>query len=127
VSGIGQPYDPATGEGVVGRNYTYQTMRAVSVFFDEQVILNSFMGAGALGVAVDEYNGDNFDHGAYGFIGGGYIACYTTGARPICYHPVHRRTPRWGAAWKAAVARHYNHSTSLQCFGASMAHRHNHL
>ena len=25
LSGIGKPYDPKTGEGVVGRNYTYQT------------------------------------------------------------------------------------------------------
>lgn len=27
LSGIGQPYDPATGKGVVGRNYAYQTRR----------------------------------------------------------------------------------------------------
>ena len=25
LSGIGKPYDPATGKGVVGRNYAYQT------------------------------------------------------------------------------------------------------
>lgn len=25
LSGIGRPYDPATGQGVVGRNYTHQT------------------------------------------------------------------------------------------------------
>jgi hypothetical protein len=96
LSGIGQPYDPATGEGTVGRNYTYQTMSSATVFYDQDVILNSFMGAGALGMAIDEYNGDNFDHGPHGFIGGGYIACYNTGARPIQYHPVPEGTPRWG-------------------------------
>ena len=28
LSGIGKPYDPATGKGVVGRNYAYQTTSA---------------------------------------------------------------------------------------------------
>jgi gluconate 2-dehydrogenase alpha chain len=85
------------------------------------------MGAGALGMAIDEYNGDNFDHGPHGFIGGGYIACYNTGARPIQYHPVPEGTPRWGAGWKEAVARHYNHTAGIGCHGASMAHRANYL
>ena len=37
LSGIGTPYDPATGKGVVGRNYAYQTTSGVQVFFDESV------------------------------------------------------------------------------------------
>ncbi len=28
LSGIGKPYDPQTGQGVVGRNYAYQTTSA---------------------------------------------------------------------------------------------------
>ena len=43
------------------------------MFFDDKII-NPFMGAGALGRSIDEFNGDNFDHGPLGFIGGGYIA-----------------------------------------------------
>jgi hypothetical protein len=35
-----------------------------------------------LGQAVDEFNGDNFDHGPLGFVGGDYIALWTTGGRP---------------------------------------------
>jgi gluconate 2-dehydrogenase alpha chain len=127
VSGIGTPYDPTTGTGTVGRNYTYQTMTGVTVFFDEDVNINPFMGAGALGTAIDDFNGDNFDHAQLGFIGGGYIACYTTGGRPIQSHPVPKGTPRWGPKWKRAVARHYNHTTSLTIHGASMAHRGNYL
>ncbi|HET8726381.1 MAG TPA: GMC family oxidoreductase [Alphaproteobacteria bacterium] len=127
LSGIGRPYDPTTGEGVVGRNYTYQTMSGVTVFFDEDVNLNQFMGAGALGMAIDEFNGDNFDHSGLGFIGGGYIAAWTTGAKPILSHPVPEDTPRWGLEWKRAVARHYNHTASLSVHGASMAHRGNYL
>jgi gluconate 2-dehydrogenase alpha chain len=127
VSGIGKPYDPKTGEGVVGRNYAYQTMGAVGLFYDENTNINPFMGAGALGTVIDDYNGDNFDHSRLGFIGGSYICAYMTGARPIQYHPVPPGTPRWGAGWKQGVKRYYNHSVSLQCHGASMAARGNYV
>ncbi len=126
-SGIGQPYDPATGDGVVGRNYAYQTMSSVSVFYDKQVRLNEFMGAGALGTVIDDYNGDNFDHDGLDFVGGAYIAVNTTGARPILFHPVPPGTPRWGAQWKKAVADHYNHTLSVGCHGSSASHRRNYL
>ncbi len=82
LSGIGQPYDPSTGAGVVGKNYAYQTMSSVNVFFDDK-ILNPFIGAGALATVIDDYNGDNFDHSGLGFIGGAYIAGMVTGGRPI--------------------------------------------
>src|SRR4029079_3657981 len=58
VSGIGKPYDPAVNTGVVARNYAYQITSAVDIFTKD--VLNPFMGAGALGQAVDEFNGDNF-------------------------------------------------------------------
>jgi gluconate 2-dehydrogenase alpha chain len=127
VSGIGQPYDPVTGEGVVGRNYAYQTMSSVSVFYGRDVNINPFMGAGALGTVIDDYNGDNFDHGGLGFVGGAYVAVNTTGGRPIQHHPVPPDTPRWGARWKKAVADSYNHTLSIGCHGACAAHRDNHL
>lgn len=82
LSGIGEPYDPKTRSGVVGRNYSYQTESSVNVFTREEN-LNPFMGAGALGQIVDDYNAGNFDHGPHGFIGGGYIALWQTGGRPI--------------------------------------------
>jgi gluconate 2-dehydrogenase alpha chain len=80
LSGIGKPYDPQTGEGVVGKNYAYQTMSSVNVFFDDK-ILNPFIGAGALATVIDDFNGDNFDHSGLGFIGGAYIAGMVTGGR----------------------------------------------
>jgi gluconate 2-dehydrogenase alpha chain len=121
LSGIGTPYDPSTGEGNVGRNYCYQTMSSLTLFFAEDVHLNQFMGAGALGTAIDEYSGDNFDHTGLGFVGGAYITAYTTGARPIEFHPAPPGTPRWGARWKSETARSYNHTGSLSVHGASNA------
>ncbi len=106
LSGIGQPYDPVSGEGVVGRNYAYQTMSSVNVFFDDKII-NPFIGAGAMATVIDDYNGDNFDHSGLGFIGGAYIAGMVTGGRPIEMIYTPKGTPAWGLDWKHAAAKNY--------------------
>lgn len=127
LSGLGKPYDPATNEGVVGRNYAYQTMSAVRVFFSGKHRFNPFMGAGALGMVADDMNGDNFDHAGLGFVGGGYIAATQTNGRPIENSPVPSETPTWGGAFKKAMRDHYNSTTTLVMHGSSMAIRANHL
>src|SRR5258706_14133394 len=96
-SGIGKPYDPVANTGVVGRNYAYQTPSSVTLFFEDKHF-NSFMGAGGLGMAVDEFNGDNFDHAGLGFIGGGFIPSVSSGARPIEATPAPARPPPRGPA-----------------------------
>jgi gluconate 2-dehydrogenase alpha chain len=126
LSGIGQPYDPQTGQGVIGKNYAYQIVSGVDVFFDDKV-LNPFVGAGALGVGIDEFNGDNFDHSGLGFIGGGYLACWNTHGRPIEHHPIPKGTPKWGAKWKQAVAKNYLTTATISTHGAVMSHRGNYL
>lgn len=126
LSGIGEIYDPRTGEGLVGKNYTYQVMSSVDVFFENEYT-NQFIGAGALGMVVDDYNGDNFDHSGLGFIGGAYIASWTTNARPIESHPVPEGTPEWGSAWKRAVIDNFLKHNGLSVHGASMAYRQNYL
>ena len=125
LSGIGEPYDPQSGRGVVGRNYAYQITSSVDVFQDR--ILNPFMGAGALGQAIDEFNGDNFDHGPLGFIGGGYIALWNTGGRPILQHHVPVDAPKWGAGWKKAMQENYLTATSIATHGSVMSYRQNYL
>jgi len=126
VSGIGAPYDPRTGQGVIGKNYAYQITSSVNVFYDDK-IMNPFIGAGTMGMLIDDFNGDNFDHAGKGFIGGGYIACWNTGGRPIETHPVPDGTPKWGAKWKRAVAQSYLRTTSVATHGAVMSHRGNYL
>ena len=126
LSGIGKPYDPVANRGAVGRNYAYQTMSSVSLFFEDKVF-NQFMGAGALGTVIDEFNGDNFDHAGLGFIGGGYLSVTSTGARPIDYHPVPTGTPTWGSGWKKAVAHYYNRSCGIGVQGACQSYRTNYL
>jgi gluconate 2-dehydrogenase alpha chain len=85
------------------------------------------MGAGALGQAVDNFNGDNFDHAPHGFIGGGYIALWNTGGRPILQEYLPEGAPKWGAGWKKAMHEDYLRSTWIQCHGSVMSYRSNYL
>jgi gluconate 2-dehydrogenase alpha chain len=126
LSGIGEPYDPATGEGVVGRNYAYQATGHVQMFFEDQVY-NRFMGGGGVGMVIDDFNGDQFDHGELDFIGGAYIGLTSMGSPPIRSHPVPSGTPRWGSGWKEAVAKYYRRSLQLIVQGACQSHRGNYL
>jgi gluconate 2-dehydrogenase alpha chain len=125
LSGIGEVYDPKTRSGTLGRNYAYQMVSGVDVFVEEN--LNPFMGAGALGQAIDDFNGDNFDHGPHGFIGGAYVALWTTGGRPILQHQLPEGTPEWGSAWKQAMAENYLRSASLSVHGSVMSYNDAHL
>jgi gluconate 2-dehydrogenase alpha chain len=125
LSGIGTPYDPATEKGTIGRNYAYQTQSYVPVFFSEDVRLNSYMAAGASGTVIDDFSVDNFDHSGLDFIGGSYIMSGSTNARPIEFHPTPPGTPRWGARWKQAVRKHYNHTAIFNISGSSTSVRQN--
>ncbi|MDB5839500.1 MAG: family oxidoreductase [Herminiimonas sp.] len=128
LSGIGTPYDPKSGKGVVGRNYAYQTQSAVQVYYDRKININPFMRSGANGTLISDYVSDlAFDHGPLGFIGGAYIGEIMTHGRPIEFHPTPPGTPTWGADWKKAVARHYNHTSVVLLSGSSMASTRNYL
>lgn len=127
LSGIGQPYDPTTGKGTVGRNYSYQTNSLVNGFFDG-VTMNPFIGGGALGVQIDDFNGDNFDHSALDFIGGAGVLVNSTGGRPINkMDNLRPGTRRWGSDWKKGYARDYQTAGTVMCQGTSMPTRNNYL
>ncbi|MBU9672434.1 GMC family oxidoreductase [Planococcus sp. CP5-4] len=125
VSEIGQMYDPETGEGSLGKNYAYQILPGASGFFDDQ--MNVFMGAGALGMTIDDFNGDSFDHSDLDFIHGASISMTQTGSRPIASNPLPPETPSWGADFKKASIENYTRTLSVGAQGASMPHRDNYL
>lgn len=128
LSGIGAPYDPNTGKGVIGKNYAYQMMSNVNVFFDKDVAINPFIGAGSGGnQIIDEFNSDHFDHGPHGFVGGGYILGGQTGGRPIQQLLVPPGTPAWGEKWKRAAKDSYLHTTGVQSHGSVMSYRDRYL
>jgi gluconate 2-dehydrogenase alpha chain len=126
-AGIGEPYDYKTGKGAVGRNYCYQVSgNSVTVFFEDKEI-NPFMAAGAHGVLIDDFNGDNFDHAGLDFFGGAWIQAGPTNGRPIVTRPVPPGTQRWGREWKKATAKWYNHAFAIGASGCNYAHRENFL
>ena len=107
-SGVGQAYDLVQKTGQIGRNLTHQTISTAIGFFDKNKYnFNPFASAGAIGMCIDEFNGDNFDHGPLGFIGGGYMGQVQTNGRPIEQTDVRPGTPAWGAAWKKGVRDNY--------------------
>jgi gluconate 2-dehydrogenase alpha chain len=105
-SGIGTPYDPNTRQGTIGRNYSYQVTSSVNGFWPDKNF-NPFISSGAIGMCIDEFNGDNFDHSSLGFVGGGYMGAVMTNGRPIAGAILPTGTPSWGAAWKNAMAENY--------------------
>jgi gluconate 2-dehydrogenase alpha chain len=126
LSHIGTPYDPATNTGTVGRNFSYQTVSSARGFFAKERF-NQFAGAGALGSIVDEFNGDNFDHGPHGFIGGGYLIGQNTGLRPIEQRVLPTGSPRWGEGWKQANNAWYDRNVNVGTHGASTSRRQNYI
>jgi gluconate 2-dehydrogenase alpha chain len=126
LSGIGTPYDPASNIGTTGRNYAYQTANGVTLFFDDKNF-NPFIGGGAIGIGIDEFNNDNFDHSGLGFFGGGSIRVTPIGAAPIGNRPTPPGTPLWGAEWKRQTVKNYLSTMSIGCEASSYATRTNYL
>ncbi|MDQ0063403.1 GMC family oxidoreductase [Paenibacillus harenae] len=127
MSGIGKPYDPSKGTGAIGRNYAYQVIKGSAAGFFEKQEFNTFAGAGALGVSIDDYNGDNFDHSDLKFIHGGVISLSQTGARPIQNNTTPSGTPSWGADFKAKSVYYANRTLAVGTQGSSMAYKHHFL
>ena len=128
LSEIGQPYDVATGLGVVGRNYAYQMTSGVSMFFDHDKPMNPFIGAGAGGAQIiDDFHTENYDRGPLNYIGGAYVGVTQTGGRPIQQMPLPEGTPQWGVGWKNAIKENYLYASTISSHGSVMAYRDNYL
>jgi gluconate 2-dehydrogenase alpha chain len=126
LSEIGKPYDPVSNQGVVGRNYSYQTGGKVSLFFEDKEF-NPFIGGGMTGTSIDDLSGDNFDHSKLDFIGGAYVAAQSNGATPIHAKLMPPGTPRWGSGWKQAAAQYYRRSFAITYHGSCQSYRTHYL
>ena len=124
VSNIGKPYNPTTGEGVVGKNFAYQYYTDASVYYKEGAQNNPFIGAGAAGTIIDDFNGLNFDHREGDFVGGAYIAAANSGGRPITQVGTAPGTPNWGKGWKQGKKDGYQRSfAGLWAQGSVMSYK----
>ena len=82
LSGIGEPYDPVTQKGIIGKNYCYQTGAGATLFFEGRHF-NPFISTGGLSIVADDYNVNvDFDRGKHGFVGGFTLSGGMTNGRP---------------------------------------------
>ena len=123
LSQIGKPYNPVTGEGVVGRNYAYQMNGGVKLFFDNETRFNPFAASGTTGMFIDNFNAENFDHAALGFVGGATISATITGGRPIQQLSIPAHAPAWGSGWKQAIKDAYLHTMNVGSSGSVMPYK----
>ena len=79
-----------------------------AAFFEDASSIPSW-AAGVIAAAIDDFNGDNFDHAVSASSAAAIISPAVSGGRPIQGRAVPPGTPRWGSAWKQATAKWYNH------------------
>jgi gluconate 2-dehydrogenase alpha chain len=126
LSEMGEPYDPVTGKGNLGRNLTHQVyFPAATAFFEKP--LNRFMGAGAAGIRVNDLDGDVFDHGELPFLRGGTLEAVSLGHRPIANFGVVPQMVKsnWGSEWKKAALHYYDRTGNIMFYGEHLAYRGN--
>ena len=122
ISGIGKPYDPVSKTGTIGRNYSYQNLNRVSLFFDESVQANQFIGNGGAGTTIDDLNGKQNDSSKTGFIGGGIVWARQPGAGPVRGIATAPGVPNWGSDWKKGIKEAFRHSFYFEVQGSCMAY-----
>jgi len=129
LSDIGEPYNPQTRKGVIGRNFHGQfnmSFLGARGFFDKNKF-NLYMGAGALGGTMSDFAADNFDHSDLGFINGGAIELRQYGDGAIASNRVPRGTPRWGKEFKENSIFYANRVLNIWYTSAVMPWWHNFL
>ncbi|EJF91561.1 GMC family oxidoreductase [Bartonella tamiae] len=123
LSELGQPYDPYSGEGVIGRNYAYQTMIGGGTLYYKDKTFNPFVGTGCNGSFIDDYGFNQIDFAKEGFIGGSRVSTNQTNGQPIHSMPLPDGTPNWGGGWKKAIGEWYGHSMAITQHGSVMSYR----
>lgn len=112
LSEIGEPYDPESGTGIIGKNFTGHfgsvTYGGARGYFEDKKF-NTFAGAGALGAIIDDFNGDNIDNTDLDFLHGFEVHIKQHGAGPISQDfQVPEGTAAWGEEFKKNLLHYAN-------------------
>jgi gluconate 2-dehydrogenase alpha chain len=130
LSKIGSAYDPKTGKGSLGRNFTHTVGGGgAALIFSKP--LNGFMYAGGQAMRISDFDGFNGIPEDSGVLRGGISNTGGGGVRPIGSFG---RMPRgvtarnWGSDWKKAAVEHFDKVASLGTFEMDhLAYKHNYV
>jgi gluconate 2-dehydrogenase alpha chain len=132
LSDIGERYDPATGKGTLGKNLTHQVTSGGEgmLVFDEP--LNLFMGSGAVGYGIADFDGDLKEEVPEKLLRGGlFLRGAATGEGPVASfgHIPKGEAPRnWGSEWKKASIKYWDRvGPGVEMRGEHFAYRQNYM
>ncbi|MGM8366428.1 GMC family oxidoreductase [Virgibacillus sp. W0181] len=130
LSEIGEQFDPKTGKGVIGKNYTshYTALGGNSAtgFFEDKKF-NTFAGAGALGAVLDDFNGDNIDNSKTDFLHGFNLSIFQDGAGAIANNRVPSGTPLWGNEFKEKSLHYAYRHLTVSGMQGTLPRQHNYM
>jgi gluconate 2-dehydrogenase alpha chain len=112
LSAIGEPYNPVTAKGTLGKNLTHQVTSggAGMLVFKER--LNLFMGSGAVGYGIADFDGDLKEETAEKVLRGGlFLRGAAASQGPVASFgriPGGEAPRNWGSAWKKASISHWD-------------------
>jgi gluconate 2-dehydrogenase alpha chain len=112
LSEIGEPYHPGTGTGTLGKNLTHQVTSGAAGMLVFKERLNLFMGSGAVGWGIADFDGDLKEEPSEKVLRGGlFLRGAAASIGPVASFG---RIPRgeaqrnWGSAWKKASISHWD-------------------
>ncbi len=132
LSKIGTPYDAATGEGTLGKNFCHQMSGGGGGQIVYKEPMNSFMSAGGQGMAFSDFDGfNNIDPDAGILRGGTFTGGGAGGGHPIASFgavPAGASKKNWGGEWKKAALEYHDRVGGGGGFSAEhLAYKHNFL
>lgn len=131
LSKIGVPYNPQTGKGIIGKNFTghfsnLSTYIGARGFFEEKKF-NLYAGTGSLGSTIDDFAGDNEDHTNLNYLHGFEIHFSQLGMRPISNNQVPNGTPLWGKEFKKNSLHYTNRNIFITSQTAFLPNKYSYL
>lgn len=128
LSEIGEPYDPETKKGSIGKHMTghdtYADVAGVNGFFNDKKF-NKYAGAGSLSSTIDDFSTDIFDHSDFDFLHGFDIQINQSGDGPIANNKVPKGTPIWGKEFKKNSLYYANRNVYVRQLKGSLPFDHN--
>jgi gluconate 2-dehydrogenase alpha chain len=130
LSGIGELYDPVTGNGTLGKNLTHQVTSGATGMLVFKERLNLFMGSGAVGYGISDLDGDLKQEVPEKILRGGtFLRGAATGEGPAGSFgrvPNGEVSRNWGSAWKKAAIEHWDRiGPGVEMRGEHFAYRQN--